>query len=130
MVLRCFVMQVLQHNGGGDRDSRWRRCGRQLERPRAKNGLITKSNFCWKNSSAPRRTQYRLGQELDRLGLEPFLTLTDLHPNTLAFSQPAQPGPGERSGVDENILASAILLDKTESLVGLVHLNGTSTFGG
>jgi hypothetical protein len=32
--------------------------------------------------------------------------------------------------VDENILPTAILPDKTESLVGLVHFNGTNTFGG
>jgi hypothetical protein len=58
------------------------------------------------------------------------LTLTDLHPHTLAFSQPAQPGAGKRRGVDEDILSPAILPDKTESFVGLVYFNGPNTFGG
>jgi hypothetical protein len=58
------------------------------------------------------------------------LTLPDLHPHTLAFSQPDQPGACKCRGVDEDILSPAILTDKTESLVDLVHFNGPNTFLG
>ena len=69
-------------------------------------------------------------QQFDRGGLKAFSTLADLHPNTLTFGQPAQPGTGQGRRVDEDILAAVILTDKTETLVGLVHLNGTNTFAG
>jgi len=39
MIRRCFVMQALQHNGGGDKNFRWGRCRRQLGPPRAQNEL-------------------------------------------------------------------------------------------
>ena len=40
-------------------------------------------------------------QEFDRSGLQAFLTLADLHPNTLTFSQPAQPSTCQCRRVDE-----------------------------
>ena len=41
-----------------------------------------------------------------------------------------QPGACKCRRVDEDILSPVVLTDKTETLVGLVHLNGTNTFAG
>ena len=56
------------------------------------------------------------------------MALADLHPHTLAFSQPAQPPALKCRHVDENILSSAILANKTKSFVGFVHFDGTNAF--
>ena len=53
-------------------------------------------------------------QQLDRSGLGPFLTLTDLHPHTLTFRQLTQPAPIERRGMNEDILAAAVRRYETE----------------
>ena len=74
------------------------------------------------------RTRWPLFQEFDGLSLKPFLTLADLHPHTLAFSQPAQPAASKCRGVNKQILSPVILTDETESLVGLVDFYGPKTF--
>ena len=66
--------------------------------------------------------------EFDGASLQAFLTLTDLHPHTLAFSQPAQPAALKRRGVDENILSAAIRPNKAKPLIGIVHFNRTNAF--
>ena len=58
----------------------------------------------------------------------PFLTLTDLHPHTLTFCQPAQPAALERRRMDENILPAAILSNEAKPLVGIVHFDRTDAF--
>jgi len=67
-------------------------------------------------------------QEFDGAGLQPFLTLPDLHPHTLAFNQPAQPGARKCRRVYEDIFPTVGLADKAEPLIGLVHLDGADTF--
>jgi hypothetical protein len=48
------------------------------------------------------------------------LALADLHTYSLARNDSAQPRTCECCGVDEDIFSPAILLDKTEPLVGFV----------
>src|SRR6185295_13884563 len=67
-------------------------------------------------------------QRLDRSGLGPFLTLTDLHPHTLAFRQLSQPAPIECRCMNEDILATTILRCETEPFFDIVPLNRTETF--
>ena len=65
---------------------------------------------------------------MDRPSLRPFLTLTDLHPHTLTFRQPAQPASLERRRMDENILPTTILPYETKPLIGVVPFNRTDAF--
>ena len=59
-------------------------------------------------------------QDLDRSGLRPFLTLTDLHPHTLTFRQLTQPAPIERRGMNEDVLATAVRRHETEPFFEIV----------
>jgi hypothetical protein len=53
-----------------------------------------------------------------------------LHPHTLTFRQLTQPAPTERRGMDEYILATAILPYEAKPPVAIVHLNRTDAFRG
>jgi len=67
-------------------------------------------------------------QQFDRSGLRPFLTVADLHSHTLTFRQLTQSAPIEGRGMNEDVLATAILRYETESLFDVVPFNRTETF--
>ena len=80
---------------------------------------------------APRSTIWSCAfQQFDRPSLRPFLTLTDLHPHTLTFRQPAQPAALKRRRVDENILPTTVLPYEAKPLFAVVPFDRTDGFLG
>ena len=69
-------------------------------------------------------------QEFDRPSFRLFLTLTDLHPHTLTFRQPAQSAAPKRRGMDEDILPTAIPPYEPKPFIGVVPFNRTDAFLG
>src|SRR5438132_2330203 len=66
-------------------------------------------------------------QWLDRPHLLPLLALSNLHPHTLTFCQPAQPAAFERRHMDEYILPTVVPTYEAEPLLGVVPLYRTDT---
>src|SRR5689334_6835272 len=77
----------------------------------------------------PASGQLDLGQA-DCCGFRPLAAFGDIDDDALAFVEPHQPGPLQRRGMHEHVLAAAIAHDKAEPLHRVVPLDGAALLRG
>src|SRR4029077_1668785 len=106
---------------------------RQWRKP-ADNGVKCKSRIAIMQSGFRRPTQRPPVLGLERLQvfrgrLAGLAVRHDLEGNALAFPQLAQPGALDSADMDEHILATALRLDESITLLGVEPLHGAVVHG-